>query len=1145
MPQAGTPIEVRSQLVRALELDLVGPAPADDLESELLRQHPSRWYLTGFLVPLGASEAQRIDATVTEEVDAAGVAGGVDDELPPEAPAARRASLPSSIGLSVLLPPGADRLRVSLRWGDYQPEVPSRTTAEESAEPQSEQGAVRAPFAFWRRKQREEHLTIELPERSGELPVPNAAGLAVSVSVRPVGPRATGEGGVPPGTRSVSVFLVNRRTQAPDDTRDTAFAFQAEIEIAVDPGFIPRPNLRGLESEDWDERVADLQYRDVGEFAVGHGVSTEAGMADGACRTVRTVWLPQAEVERIAPEDIPGVEPGMEALASMPDAAAARSVLEPLVARYRDWIEAQRQALEPSLTARRRATAEELLRRASIAADRIAAGIALLSEVDVFEAFRLANRAMAAAGRRRQAILRDVPPDSVEAPTWRPFQLAFLLMNLRGVAEPVHADREVVDLLFFPTGGGKTEAYLGLAAFTLVLRRLRHPGVTSAGVSVLMRYTLRLLTLDQLSRAAALVCALELERERAPGRLGDWPFEVGLWVGMAATPNRMGSKGDNDSSSARAKTIAFKNDDRKAAPIPLESCPWCGEKFTKLSFDLHPNPDAPDNLWVRCMNRNCDFTRGRRLPILGVDEPIYRRLPCFVIATVDKFAAMPWTGDVAGFFGRVERADADGFYGAGETNRGQALDGPLPPPDLIIQDELHLIAGPMGTMVGLYETALEALSSRKFDGHVVRPKIVASTATVRRAERQIHGLFARTNVDVFPPPGPDRRHSFFARIHSTAESAARLYVGVAAQGRSPKVVLLRTYLAVLGAAQKSYLGLGAWRVKENAADPYMTLVGYFNSLRELGGTRRIVEDEVVTRLGGYGNRRRVGDADGVFADRKLSSEVLELTSRVPTDKVADAKRRLSLPYQEKERVDVALATNMISVGLDITRLGLMVVFGQPKTTAEYIQATSRVGRDHDRPGLVVTVLNPHKPRDRSHYERFPAYHTSFYRSVEATGVTPFSPRALDRGLAGTAIALARLGERELTPPLGATQITTERSNLGFVTAALTERARDHADLSQPDEDALVKLVRDRTEDLLDEWAQIALDYGKSGTRLQYQREVGAARPLLHEFLDPELAQLPKRHWKFRANRSMRDVEAEVNLRLMTLDNAELEDDDEA
>jgi hypothetical protein len=606
----------------------------------------------------------------------------------------------------------------------------------------------------------------------------------------------------------------------------------------------------------------------------------------------------------------------------------------------------------------------------------------------------------------------------------------------------------------------------------------------------------------------------------------------------------MGRKGDNDSSSARAKTIAFKNDDRKAAPIPLEQCPWCGTKFTKHSFDLQPNPDTPENLWVRCMNRACDFTRARRLPIVGVDEPIYRRLPCFVIATLDKFAAMPWTGEVAALFGRVDRADADGFYGPEEPNRGERLGSPLPPPDLVIQDELHLVSGPMGTMVGLYETALEALSSVPLNGRTIKPKIVASTATVRRADHQILGLFARSAVDIFPPPGPDRRHSFFARVHPPDESAARLYLGVAAQGRSPKVVLLRTYLALLSAAQKAYLDLGAWRVKENAADPYMTLVGYFNSLRELGGMRRIVEDEVATRLGAYGNRRRVGETDSLFADRKISPEPLELTSRVPTDKVAEAKRRLAVAFQEKERVDVALATNMISVGLDITRLGLMVVFGQPKTTAEYIQATSRVGRDHERPGLVVTVLNPHRPRDRSHYERFPAYHASFYRSVEASGVTPFSPRALDRGLAGSAVALARLGDRALTAPLGAGAITTERSNLAFVTEVLASRARSHADLSPNDAEALAQLVRKRVEDLLDEWDQIALDYDKTGTRLQYQHEVGAALPLLHEFLDPQLLVLSKRHWKFRANRSMRDVEPAVNLRVRTLDDTELDEDEE-
>ncbi len=864
----------------------------------------------------------------------------------------------------------------------------------------------------------------------------------------------------------------------------------------------------------------------------------------GSSRTVRTVWLPGAGVERVAPENIPGAELRMEALGSLPDAGAANVALASLVVHYREWIDGQRRALEPTLTPRRRETAEELLRRALLAADRIEAGIALLQDPHVFEAFRVANRAMAGSGRRRQSILRGMAPSDVDAPSWRPFQLAFLLMNLRGIADPLHIDREVVDLLFFPTGGGKTEAYFGLAAFTLVLRRLRHPGISSAGLSVLMRYTLRLLTLDQLARAAALICALELERERDPAQLGHWPFEIGLWVGLAATPNRMGHKGDNDSRSARAKTIAFKNDDRKPAPIPLEECPWCGTKFGKHSFDLQPNPDAPSDLWIRCMNRNCDFTRNRRLPILGVDQPIYRRLPCFLIATVDKFAAMPWTGEVGGFFGKVGRTDSDGFYGPSEPNRGQALKSPLPPPDLIIQDELHLIAGPMGTMVGLYETALEALSSVRRDGRAIRPKIVASTATVRRAERQIRGLFARDSVDVFPPPGPDRRDSFFARVHTPEESAARLYLGVAAQGRSPKVVLLRTYLALLAAAEKAYRAHGGWRKQDNPADPYMTLIGYFNSLRELGGTRRIVEDEVATRLGGYFGRRRVGESDGLFADRKISSDVVELTSRVTTDRVADTKRRLSLPFHEKERVDVALATNMISVGLDITRLGLMVVLGQPKATAEYIQATSRVGRDHERPGLVVTILNAQRPRDRSHYERFHSYHSSFYRSVEATGVTPFSPRALDRGLAGTVVALARLGDPELTPPLGAGAIITERSKLNFVTETVVDRARRHANLSQQDSDALAQVVKARTEDLLDDWAQIALDYDAKGVRLQYQEEVGAAQRLLHEFLHPALKQLPARHGKFRANRSMRDVEPEVNLWVQALDNTELDDEEE-
>ena len=832
--------------------------------------------------------------------------------------------------------------------------------------------------------------------------------------------------------------------------------------------------------------------------------------------------------------------------AHLADGAAATHALGPFVKQYRDWIKAQTTVL-PTLTAKRREMADALFKRASTAANRIEAGIKALSDKDVLNAFRIANKAMARAARRRFGSMQGKDEAAVDAPTWRPFQLAFFLTAIPGIVDRKHHDRGVVDLLFFPTGGGKTEAYLGLAAFTLVYRRLTNPGYASVGVSVLMRYTLRLLTLEQLSRAATLICALELERNKDPDTLGPWPFEIGLWVGRAATPNRMGFKGDNDPHSARSKTITFQNDDRKPAPIPLENCPWCGTKFKRDSFVLVPNQNEPtDPMRGLPQSPRCDFTRNQALPILSVDEPIYRRLPCFLIATVDKFAGMPWTGGIGAFFGRADRYDQHGFYGPCEKDIGRPLPAAPQPPDLIIQDELHLISGPMGTMVGLYESALDELCTRVIDGKRVRPKIIASTATVRRAENQIRALFNRREVDIFPPPGPDRRASFFAETQPAEKSHARLYLGLAAQGRSLKVVMLRTYLALLGAAQKAYDADGGKKNTDNAADPFMTLLGYFNSLRELGGSRRIVEDEVNTRLTGYASRKRVGQKEGLFANRTISYEVVELTSRVPTNEVSEAKRQLALRFHDKDRVDVAIATNMISVGLDISRLGLMVVLGQPKTCAEYIQATSRVGRDAERPGLVVALLNIHRPRDRSHYERFEVFHQSFYRTVEATSVTPFSPRALDRGLAGTLVALSRLGHTAMTPARGAGEILHERGALDFVVTALSERAGSHADLDATDSEALRQRVRDRVKDLFDTWSQIAHDYQDKGTALQYNpSEVGAAKPLLHGFLDPELKSMHARHKKFRANRSMRDVEPSVNLWLRTMDNVEIEQEDQS
>jgi hypothetical protein len=464
---------------------------------------------------------------------------------------------------------------------------------------------------------------------------------------------------------------------------------------------------------------------------------------------------------------------------------------------------------------------------------------------------------------------------------------------------------------------------------------------------------------------------------------------------------------------------------------------------------------------------------------------------------------------------------------------------------LVIQDELHLISGPLGSMAGRYETAIEALASYEENGRTIKPKIVASTATVRRADRQIRALFARSEVEVFPPPGPDRRDSFFALTVRSSEKNARCYLGIAAQGRSPKVMLLRAYLALLGAAQRSFVAAGGRRNKDNPTDPYMTLVGYFNSLRELGGSRRIVEDEVTSRLTTYARRRRGGEEAGLFRDRKISYDIVELTSREPTDRVAAAKRRLAQGVHEEDFVDVALATNMISVGLDITRLGLMVVLGQPKTTAEYIQATSRVGRDPERPGLVVTLLNVHRPRDRSHYERFEAYHGSFYRAVEVTSVTPFAPRAVDRGLPAVAVGFARHARAGLTPAQQAVDIEAHRAQLGFVCDRIADRAEAHAILSREEGDALRQKLRGRVADLLDEWVRIARSRKEVGAGLQYQKYEATGPHLLYDPLDPALEALPSGERKFRAQRSLRDVEASTPLWVKRLDGSPVPEEQEA
>ena len=1123
---ATTSLEVRTALAHALQLDLIGPGPEGEHADEALPgwERPSVWYLTGFLVPTGTPAAERTDDDEDDDFDNEVPGGGVPEESTQHGKRAKRRFFPSSMGLSFLVRPAADMIRVTVTWGDY------------------ERGQHTDPAGksidAWLRTPRVETVDVRLDGTSSPVKhdVPNSGGLVLHTTERPI-PTERLSGQIEPGTRAVSVFLVNERPPA-DDRKgaDEAYAFQAGISVECDAPFHPRPDLSGQDDPSWDVQVTRLHYADTPAYATGHGVSADWTIEEDECRSVRTTWIGSSQVEATKPRPVPGVELSMRALGRLGDGEAARKALAPLLSEYRKWIERWRERSE-ALPEGHQGTAEELLRQAGVAANRMDAGMDVLAtDADALDAFKMANRAV---GR---ALSRRIDDDD---PKWRPFQLAFLLLNLAGMANPHDPERETVDLLFFPTGGGKTEAYLGLSAFAMVLRRLRNPGNgarAGAGVSVIMRYTLRLLTLDQLSRAAGLVCALELEREKNPQRYGEWPFEIGLWVGKAATPNKMGRKGDNRADSARRKTIRYSQNPRTSpSPIPIESCPWCGAEFTADSFTLLPDADRPRDLRVVCPDFECDFSGHRSLPIVGVDEPLYRRLPAFLIATVDKFAALPWEGPSGSLLGGAERYDSEGFYGATAPGGGSRLDSLLPPPDLVIQDELHLITGPLGTMMGLYETAIEGLCAHNRQGSAAqrgsRPKIVASTATARDARNQVQAVFARGTTAVFPPPGPNRRDSFFAEVVRATKVPARCYLGIAATGRNPKVIMRRVMLALMGSAQTHYFDAGGWKNDRNPADPYMTLLAYFNSLRELGGARRIVEEEVQNTLKGRGARRRLGEEKGLFRDRTLYSEVMELTSRVTTDQVATAFERLGRGFHDKGRVDCALATNMISVGLDVPRLGLMVVNGQPKTHAEYIQATSRVGRADDKPGLVVTLLNIHKPRDRSHYERFRHYHETFYRSVEPASVTPFSARALDRGLAGALVALARHSESVMTPPHGAGEIEAVRAKLADrLWATFRDRLASQPMISDEREEA-AESVRSQVVDLLDSWTTIFDDYRANGVPLEYQQYEtrSSARPLLRYLLDQDFES--EHHRKFRANRSLRDVEPEVHVYVKDLKDA--------
>ena len=833
---------------------------------------------------------------------------------------------------------------------------------------------------------------------------------------------------------SITIMLVNDCT---DRASGTNCIFQPVITIDTSENdfvFQDYSKISDFKNLDDEEQSLELQYRNKRVYATGLGTAANWEIDESGNGLLATDFFPEAEVPNMdfnlpADSNVDNMTLSMKYLSDLDRAAKEEKItrLVSLVNAYNAWINGERglREIAKTLPEQYRRIAGINIENCQRAHDRMEAGIKTLSEnSSAWIAFQLANRAMFMQrahlklqekmsdkdrfpnDEELQSLLLSLDYNTIDTViedrySWRPFQLAFLLMSVNSICLDKSEDRELVDLIWFPTGGGKTEAYLGLTAFTIFYRRLTHADCAS-GTAVIMRYTLRLLAAQQFTRASTLICACEFIRRDSIAKkpkygrynLGSAPVTIGLWIGHDHTPNT-NHKAKEELKHLQDATI---HNLREAKDyhnkFQVLKCPWCGTKLVKEragdrlvgKFGYRMRNNAHFELF--CPQEYCFFNDVGALPIQVVDQDLYDNPPTLLFGTVDKFAMLPWKKDIASFFG------------VGTGNRA---------PELIIQDELHLISGPLGTMVGLYESAIDYLCSSKG----TKTKIVASTATIRRAKDQCSSLYDR-NVAQFPPPGIDAEDSFFAResrINYPKGIFGRKYIGLMPSGKTKAMMEVRSIASLMQT-------INMLQIPDESKDKYWTLTVYFNSLKDLGKCSTLVDDDIkdfimrtAFRLGTARDARRIARAD-------------ELTSRVSTTELNETLDKLEKITYSKENEEqkrfasnILLATNMISVGIDVARLNVMLLVGQPKLTSEYIQASSRIGRSY--PGVAFTMYDGSKSRDRSHYEQFKAYHESFYKYVEPTGVTPFSKPARDRALHAVVVSLLRYLGSDLMPEKGA------------------------------------------------------------------------------------------------------------------------------
>ena len=1288
---------MREIFVSDLVKDILGPrgGPHEILDE---KESPLSEYITGILAPASASFS-----AVFENIEAPGSAdintteednteGDADVQPPPLLhPALDPRNYPSSFGISFLVEGENPEIEVCLTWARYR-------FCEDRKKNKK----------FWKREPRYAYRVIKLMDNNqtvfidskGET-VPHRDDAEISLHV------ITQQFRDCKTLQMVNLYMVNNLT-VPDaeDVRKTEYyIFQPQIRVVCGKNTkIVSAEEQASEfssAEDGDidnfleEKELAFLYRNRPVKARGFLCSAVWKDIDPLCpwngnvkfnKTLKEppfAWpdgeilpshlrdkflVPDVRSEFVPLYAIPspdldwpsryGPPPELRAdrLAETFDRERLKNLLKPLLDGYGKWIQQLQKEIE-NLPSSQKKIGERLISRCVTVFERMKKGLDILMKDDNARlAFCFANKAMDLQSRW----IRKKPLE------WRPFQLGYILTVLESLVSRTSDERDVCDLLWVPTGAGKTEAYLFLIAFIISFRRLKY-GYRGAGVSVITRYTLRLLTIQQFRRLLALITACEYLRIDGLGKRpvvgwfpaectlhyngsgylwGVVPFSAGLWVGGGVTPNRLGDIKLNDRRIYGALSI-LKDASRAARgegePAQIIHCPACGailsvpsigisgtqvlhlviktttnksrlaqhfqsciskvfpsrygsielknvhitphssaDYFTvslKLEIKGNALPSDIDNIWnnhigkymnmelvsarasrpgyfirwyfttggqqrgydfeIFCPSPDCPLKKpwcagtpsgwvhGQRLPALSpsggipdipdmpdrmrfvhvqnqfrlngnpfisdripvpaftVDEQVYHRLPSVVVATVDKFARPAFEPRSSSLFGNVDHYHCIwGYYRKGipplsspsrdehpspAGNRGYlnyTEIGPFDPPDLIIQDELHLIEGPIGSLAGIYETAVDFLCSEPYtDEKKVKPKYIASTATIRNATDQIKSVFNR-KVLLFPPPGLTIDDRFFIRekeIHTLDDSCpGRLYVGVCAPGKGALTPFIRICARLLQTAGniKSTPGINI--------DPYWTLTCYFNSIRELSYARACYKDDIPARL------RDIAKTEA----RSVSDYgIVELSRRVDSTDLPAILSSLMESYPNA--IDVLLTTSMFGTGVDISRLSLMVVNGQPKTTSSYIQATGRVGRVYG--GLVVTFFRASRPRDLSHYEFFCGYHRQLHRFVEPVTTYPFASGVLDKAIGPVSVFILRnmRDSTEWYREISAKDMARNRgSNEVLALPDIFEnRAKSQPLLRQPPLN-----IRDFVNSELDRWQNIARI---SGTGLRY------------------------------------------------------------